>query len=1383
MKKLCVILLALAFLVGLDFITDQINGPILASAHTVENMGESNSKVIEPGTYEIKIKATHPETGEVFTGIRNVVVKSNSAREEFSFQLEETSTIANVLQAIKDTITTDAGIFNLTLQKDYVFTQADMLALAELTGLNSTHMVVFDGSIANGVTATLTLDSNGLILPYYMDGVNNAPKFVFKNLKLSTTTTSSQIMARGCDLILDNVITSGSFKVFGGTGEIPIGITEGGVTGSTSITLINSGPWDTIVGGNKDDIAIAHDWSTATINVFDSVTVNNLLGFDSLNINTNGLLTIGSTLDNQMDMQVTDGLITLGAGSTLDLSSASTQIAGSVTTSGQGARIVLNQRLPLILNNANSAINVGPENILTLAYPDNMSPNVGDRLIYCEQSNLANDENLRSNSYHGIQSDKDTGYIYLGLAISLHSNQNKVTKYFQTVEDAVNWLSTDGVATEDYVLTFRSNEYTLNTADIEAIDGLNKRLKSLKITSQFSLTAEDYLNIGEEVGQTVIRMVNLPADGKLSFALKGAINKNSFTDGIIIEDIQFNSLGIFSIFANCHNVTIGNNVEFIGFSAFLYGGAENVDLSTSIPDGTSLTLLSGNYANVYGGGKVGDVASTKLVVGGMAQLSGAIYGGGENGHVNGDTNLTISGGRFNNVTKSFVIVAGGENGNVNGTATLTVSEAVSLGQLDLAGAYNGTVNSSVIQATSLTTNSIAPKANIYGGAYGTGEVISSSTITLDEGKTWHTVTGGNKNDSTRPITAKINISGIEVTVKDLTNFTELSLGKNGISSVLTILGLLDSDPVLGVTADTSRKGVLRFATANNSLIFSSSQSGAVGNILCNSSGNQIQIYKETSTTSSFPLYVSVVDGINANTKISLTVPNGTAAVDDIMMILGNKNTAFGTKFISAVQGMRVVSNFANEQNVLSLTNALGLVIKQSKVVNMVSSFDHIPVGATSMQTESTRQIWSAFQVRSNVKAQPNNVSKHTEKLYFNITSPDGSSIIDMAGEGYISKQPTVDPVFVAKGLDTYLNSNPTDYYGNITVIGTSGDTLEATSVENDFLGQEASPATNSPINAKWVNYYAHFRSTEGVNTTLRLDTQSPMVTSDATYTQDLNGNYVFTIDLVDPILPTDSAGNVYTSAGLAYVGWSSSLDADGANNFPMSMVGMNDLVQIPTDKQQGTYTYTFTVTADQMTEIQAMSTSTITPNGSVVSSSTSDIKPSTNSPSLLYIYAQDALGNTRRIDVPVTTSVINVTIPLRVGVLAVKGDELTDLKIISPTCSVENKGNRNVKVEINQVTTSSTNALHFVSKSQQDSFASNEINLRIASVDSANNTFPTTSLSTLIEETDGTRPIPLTLGTLSAGETLNFIFDGFYDPINISETADWSMLYLHWNIG
>jgi len=160
-------------------------------------------------------------------------------------------------------------------------------------------------------------------------------------------------------------------------------------------------------------------------------------------------------------------------------------------------------------------------------------------------------------------------------------------------------------------------------------------------------------------------------EGESSSATLTLASEVSLQNDLTLRNLTLS--GASTIYANGYSLTVESSASSTDRLS-VYGGCKNVDLNAN----TYLTLLGGKYNDIYGGGYGAKVTGdTHIVLGGTANAGEGIdddntstlspcmvYGGGNNGAVEGKTNVTI---KDNAVAKYIVGSGTGTNGTAKDT--------------------------------------------------------------------------------------------------------------------------------------------------------------------------------------------------------------------------------------------------------------------------------------------------------------------------------------------------------------------------------------------------------------------------------------------------------------------------------------------------------------------------------------------------------------------------------------------------------------------------------------------------------------------------------------------------------------------------------------------
>ena len=171
----------------------------------------------------------------------------------------------------------------------------------------------------------------------------------------------------------------------------------------------------------------------------------------------------------------------------------------------------------------------------------------------------------------------------------------------------------------------------------------------------------------------------------------------------------------------------------------------------------------------------------------------------------------------------------------------------------------------------------------------------------------------------------------------------------------------------------------------------------------------------------------------------------------------------------------------------------------------------------------------------------------------------------------------------------------------------------------------------------------------------------------------------------------------------------------------------------------------------------------------------------------LVVYVKDKVNNTAKYIIPMSDSMIDVKVPTRVSLVALKKSG-TDLgadacKLLAPTCYIVNYGKRQVKAEVALFNKDDSQLLKLVEGDDAKTYAADQIALYLKSTGSglASNAGDTNvdtkfNLRNVLSIKDETGKRAY-LGTLEPKSddkrTLDFTFGAYYDPVKIQEIDGW----------
>lgn len=250
-------------------------------------------------------------------------------------------------------------------------------------------------------------------------------------------------------------------------------------------------------------------------------------------------------------------------------------------------------------------------------------------------------------------------------------------------------------------------------------------------------------------------IIYFKGDYKVSKNLSNGTNKKVYFTG---DSVDFSSLGSFEIrndsefignltvklpdnlIANGYSLKIDESVNIVPNTngTTVFGGSSVNNVS-----GSDLTLLSGTYVAIYGGGVNGGIVTgdTKLTVAGNASAS-AIYGGGKRGTVEGNTALYLGG----NVNKNL---------NISNRSEMNHSEA------GKAMVYAGTFEGLVKGNTYVEINDNSKAGIIYGAGNGSSSSVEGKSTVIFNSGTAMGIYGGSSGGAAKDTYVAMNGGYVE----------------------------------------------------------------------------------------------------------------------------------------------------------------------------------------------------------------------------------------------------------------------------------------------------------------------------------------------------------------------------------------------------------------------------------------------------------------------------------------------------------------------------------------------------------------------------------------------------------------------------------------------
>lgn len=226
-------------------------------------------------------------------------------------------------------------------------------------------------------------------------------------------------------------------------------------------------------------------------------------------------------------------------------------------------------------------------------------------------------------------------------------------------------------------------------------------------------------------------------------------------------DLTFSNItlsGASTIYANGCNFTVESTVSTTDRLS-VYGGKKSADVAGN----TNVTLLGGKYNNIYGGGYSGKVSgNTNIILGGNANAGEGI---------DDDNTATLS---------PCMVYGGGENGSVGGKTNITLKDnAVAKYIVGAGTGTNGTAND-----TNITIEG-GKVMNVYAGSRSTALPAGTQTHVTITGGTAEAIFGGCENVGLTGHTF-VNLLGGQVTRRVFSGcYNNVSFGMSGLSVAAT----------------------------------------------------------------------------------------------------------------------------------------------------------------------------------------------------------------------------------------------------------------------------------------------------------------------------------------------------------------------------------------------------------------------------------------------------------------------------------------------------------------------------------------------------------------------------------------------------------------------
>lgn len=959
----------------------------------------------------------------------------------------------------------------------------------------------------------------------------------------------------------------------------------------------------------------------------------------------------------------------------------------------------------------------------------------GDKLFYYNKSVdkvYAKDLSHYNNGFIplGMVGDSSTGYVTLGaLPISMAKNNGEHVLY-TSIQAACDEIDKDGTDANDidYTIIIREEGYTITTADATAMSTYGMNAKSITFTSAYRLTEGDALMVGESVGDAVRRLVYLSGDM--------TCYTNMYFDNILVEFTSSspNIYGMgFDLYLGTNkapylpsDVTSGN-VEIVGVNfPDVYGGSSKASVSV---ESTHVELGSGNYNNVYGGSYNGTITGSTYVQLGTVKniagdvdngptITGDVYGGGYAytnsyyyGSVGEDTNIVIYAATF---MKSDVCIVGGGayryRAIVTGDANIIIHNAYAPeSDISIIGTDTANVRNVYIEIAE-GGKAIAKSASIYGvrgesstSDTSTGKINGDFELRIHSGEGLTSVDGWQysrnfltSGSDTRRISGEINIyigaggaggglGGADALVAEIDyidQFDNLYVGYNVEDSSesenmvvtenitgtahVTITSLLCGIPV------STRSVNYRYGTIHlmegSSLTLPTTGTAAAYNLIVDESLPHLYIGKENVDSATNPLVLNgdnlsgnilgeneedsqflnrLIIGLQSQEHNSLEEGELAEVGDNLIQFAETPDNAREYDYISGVDKFDIIIS-GTESGVVEYGASSLPVITHTLVEHKDANGD-VTVPVTGMSS-------------SNISSVSDTLSTVMKTLHFIIENEDedGNYSGYDIDAGYIANTGVIDTTW-SEGGD----------------LPTGVTEIEITKIDGTDMwsGKVSLDIESYGITQK--AYYAHVRDERGSVKVICLDVHSPIYTENP-LVQQVDGDYQITLAMTDPtyqeVAGSDGEVHPYNASGIYQGAWTIGTtegcpgqDEILENREMTISTNVKDVINIYSNSTQ--FIGTAIIPKEELENVEDMD----------------DV--------VIYMYLKDNLGNTRQIAIPMSEYFIDVTIPTRIGMIAIAAE---DSYLIAPKCFIINNGNNTVKSEIVGADINEDNQVQFV---------------------------------------------------------------------------------------
>ena len=365
-------------------------------------------------------------------------------------------------------------------------------------------------------------------------------------------------------------------------------------------------------------------------------------------------------------------------------------------------------------------------------------------------------------------------------------------------------------------------------------------------------------------------------------------------DAVTFDNLTLTLGGWNMYFANGHRLQINENVTVTKTDTCLFGGGGwcyGTEANGHTVYGTDVTVMSGTWFKLYGGGRVGDVeGDSKLYVGGNVNAGHTVsdegstqlaYGGGYKCNISGDIYLTIA----DNVKMNFiygglelggdtnytvggdihVLMSGGETYSIYGGHKIVLDDGVD-------GTQTGNIDLTITGGTI---------AQVFGATRGADQ-IGNVTVHVKGGTVTRRLFGGCYNEYAvlSGFSSDYHVVGnVEVYIYEGVNFawnsSESDLGLYAHSRYDLLDDEVTSIYFMGEAAQTKHEGDLAAHNSGMSMVMGSSTKAA-DNISCISLAANATMWNLTLADDiGVNFHVAVDDKIADTAVMSITVAGNT----------------------------------------------------------------------------------------------------------------------------------------------------------------------------------------------------------------------------------------------------------------------------------------------------------------------------------------------------------------------------------------------------------------------------------------------------------------------------------------------------------------------------